>query len=173
MANIPKVDFPTRTLCCRHQALPLFSSPPLDGEYSSALALLSQHHFDSGGVEFCHLEGGSDGNKLLSVDPAGHQPSSKDGRRLSSLFSFPLLDGQEGPIVLSANSEQTYSAGCWSPSRPAVFFIGKEDGSIEVWDLLEKTNEPVHVQEHLSNARITCMKAWTLSCEFPACSWLG
>ena len=26
----------------------------------------------------------------------------------------------------------------WSPSRPSVFFIGKADGNIDVWDLLDK-----------------------------------
>lgn len=38
--NIPDVGFPTWNLCCRYQAPPLFSSPPLDGEYSAAVTLL-------------------------------------------------------------------------------------------------------------------------------------
>uniref|UniRef100_A0A3Q4AE57 Uncharacterized protein n=1 Tax=Mola mola TaxID=94237 RepID=A0A3Q4AE57_MOLML len=57
---------------------------------------------------------------------------------------------------------------CWSLSRPAVFFIGKENGSIDVWNLLEKTSEPTHVQEHITNGRITYVKSWMLSCEFLA-----
>lgn len=52
------------------------------------------------------------------------------------------------------------TAACWSPSRPAVFYIGKEDGRIEVWNLLEKTSEPAFVQEHITNAKITCIKPW-------------
>lgn len=67
---------------------------------------------------------------------------------------------QEGPIILSPNSEQMCTAACWSPSRPAVFYIGKEDGRIEVWNLLEKTSEPAFVQEHITNAKITCIKPW-------------
>lgn len=81
------------------------------------------------------------------------------------LCSFTLLHHQEGPIILSAHSDQTYCAGCWSLTRPAVFFVGKADGSVEVWNLLERTSEPVHVQEHVSKARITCMKPCTLSCK--------
>nr|XP_046246791.1 dynein axonemal intermediate chain 3 isoform X2 [Scatophagus argus] len=69
----------------------------------------------------------------------------------------------DGPIILSASSEQVCTVGCWSLSRPAVFFIGKEDGSIEVWNLLEKTNEPAQIQEHVANAKITCIKPWTAS----------
>ncbi|XP_075901198.1 dynein axonemal intermediate chain 3 [Nelusetta ayraudi] len=66
----------------------------------------------------------------------------------------------EGPIILSPNSEQMCTAACWSPSRPAVFYIGKEDGRIEVWNLLEKTSEPAFVQEHITNAKITCIEPW-------------
>ncbi|KAK1896340.1 WD repeat-containing protein 63 [Dissostichus eleginoides] len=69
----------------------------------------------------------------------------------------------EGPIVTSPSSEQVCTAGCWSPSRPAVFFIGKDDGSIEVWNLLEKTGEPLQVHAHITDAKITCIKPWTAS----------
>uniref|UniRef100_A0A673CAJ7 WD repeat domain 63 n=1 Tax=Sphaeramia orbicularis TaxID=375764 RepID=A0A673CAJ7_9TELE len=55
------------------------------------------------------------------------------------------------------------TAACWSLSRPAVFFIGKEDGSIEVWNLLQKTNEPAKVNAHVTNGKITCIKPWIAS----------
>ncbi|KAI4828532.1 hypothetical protein KUCAC02_022614 [Chaenocephalus aceratus] len=53
-------------------------------------------------------------------------------------------------------------------SRPRAlsscfFFIGKDDGSIEVWNLLEKTGEPLQVHAHITAAKITCIKAWTAS----------
>ncbi|KAM7409818.1 hypothetical protein PAMA_001357 [Pampus argenteus] len=66
-----------------------------------------------------------------------------------------------GPIILSPSSEQMYTVGCWSLSRPAVFFIGREDGSVEVWNLLEKTGEPAHVHVHVTNAKITCIIPWS------------
>ncbi|XP_072244882.1 dynein axonemal intermediate chain 3 [Leuresthes tenuis] len=69
----------------------------------------------------------------------------------------------DGPLVLSRYFEQECTAGCWSLSRPAVFFIGKEDGSIEVWNLLENTSEPAHVHEYITNTKITCIKPWTAS----------
>ncbi|KAM4549120.1 dynein axonemal intermediate chain 3 [Odontesthes bonariensis] len=69
----------------------------------------------------------------------------------------------DGPLVLSRYFEQGCTAGCWSLSRPAVFFIGKEDGSIEMWNLLENTSEPEHVHEHITNTKITCIKPWTTS----------
>ncbi|XP_055364183.1 dynein axonemal intermediate chain 3 isoform X2 [Betta splendens] len=69
----------------------------------------------------------------------------------------------DGPIVLSQGFEQVCTVGCWSLSRPAVFFIGKENGSIEVWNLLEKTNEPVHVQAHATNDTISSITPWVAS----------
>ncbi|XP_070688343.1 dynein axonemal intermediate chain 3 [Pempheris klunzingeri] len=69
----------------------------------------------------------------------------------------------DGPLILSPSSEQVCTVGCWSLSRPAVFFIGKEDGNIEVWNLLEKTSEPAQVHSHITNARVTCIKPWTAS----------
>ncbi|KAM3876189.1 dynein axonemal intermediate chain 3 [Diretmus argenteus] len=68
----------------------------------------------------------------------------------------------DGPIMQSPCSEQLCSVGCWSLSRPAVFFIGKEDGNIEVWDLLEKTHEPSQVHS-ITTSKITCIKPWTVS----------
>ncbi|XP_028259767.1 dynein axonemal intermediate chain 3 [Parambassis ranga] len=76
-------------------------------------------------------------------------------------FAIWKEEVMDGPIILSPNSEHECTAGCWSPTRPAVFFIGKEDGSIEVWNLLEKISEPMHVHAHITNTRITCIRAWT------------
>lgn len=32
-------------------------------------------------------------------------------------------------------------AGTWSPTRPAVIFLGMQDGTIECWDLLDRSHE--------------------------------
>lgn len=54
------------------------------------------------------------------------------------------------------------TAGHWSPSRPGVFFIAKVDGSVEVWDLLDKTHEPSLVQS-VSPAPITTIYPFPVS----------
>lgn len=69
---------------------------------------------------------------------------------------------------MGPSSEQEYSAACWSLSRPAVFFIGRNDGSIEVWNLLLNTSESTHFHEHITSTRITCIKPCIASCEFLA-----
>ncbi|XP_061884164.1 dynein axonemal intermediate chain 3 isoform X1 [Entelurus aequoreus] len=69
----------------------------------------------------------------------------------------------DGPLFLMPTLEGHCTVACWSLTRPAVFFVGKGDGKIEVWNLLEKTGEAVHVQEHMTNGKITCIKPWTVS----------
>ncbi|XP_062872021.1 dynein axonemal intermediate chain 3 [Trichomycterus rosablanca] len=67
-----------------------------------------------------------------------------------------------GPILLSPCSQRKYTVGFWSLTRPGVFFIGKEDGNLEVWDLLEKTHEALQSQ-NISSAKISCIRPWIIS----------
>lgn len=32
--------------------------------------------------------------------------------------------------------------GCWSPTRPAVFYTTRADGTLDIWDFLFKQNDP-------------------------------
>lgn len=51
-----------------------------------------------------------------------------------------------GPLFQSYSHSHKLTSGHWSPSRPGVFFIGKSDGSVDVWDLLDKSHEPFLTQ---------------------------
>ncbi|KAL8583506.1 hypothetical protein ACOMHN_056316 [Nucella lapillus] len=59
-----------------------------------------------------------------------------------------------GPILHAAAAQVRLSTGFWSPTRPSVFYIAKQDGSVDVWDLLDKTHEPSLTQS-VSPAPIT------------------
>ncbi|NWU78540.1 WDR63 protein, partial [Onychorhynchus coronatus] len=67
-----------------------------------------------------------------------------------------------GPILQSSCSAGRYTAGQWSLERPGVFFIGRDDGNIDIWDLLKKTHEPSHFQ-NISKSVITFISAGTAS----------
>ncbi|NWR30509.1 WDR63 protein, partial [Tachuris rubrigastra] len=69
-----------------------------------------------------------------------------------------------GPILQSSCSAGRYTAGQWSLARPGVFFIGRDDGNIDIWDLLKKTHEPSHFQ-NISKSVITFISPWTASPE--------
>lgn len=67
------------------------------------------------------------------------------------LFSKKI---KNGPILQSSCSAGRYTAGQWSLTRPGVFFIGRDNGNIDIWDLLKKTHEPSHFQ-NISKSTIT------------------
>jgi dynein intermediate chain 2, axonemal len=46
--------------------------------------------------------------------------------------------------IYSTNFCKNYlTRGCWSPKRAGVFFTTKMDGSLDIWDLTDKTEDPV------------------------------
>jgi len=56
--------------------------------------------------------------------------------------------------ILTTKYHATYlTGGTWSPTRPGVFFTTKMDGTLDIWDLFYKHNEPtltVQVSAHES-----------------------
>ncbi|XP_077074754.1 dynein axonemal intermediate chain 3 [Siphateles boraxobius] len=94
------------------------------------------------------------------VNTVSRSPFFKDIILTVDCFGFAIWkEGvMSGPILKSACSKVVCTVGHWSLSRPALFFIGKEDGNIEVWDLLQKTHEPSQTQ-NISTASITGLKS--------------
>ncbi|XP_022087919.1 WD repeat-containing protein 63-like isoform X2 [Acanthaster planci] len=67
-----------------------------------------------------------------------------------------------GPIIQSATAPKKLTAGYWSPTRPAVFFVGRSDGNIDIWDLLDKTHEP-SLSQNVSASTITQIYPWVVN----------
>ena len=51
-------------------------------------------------------------------------------------------EGITSPLFSSPFCSTSYTCGAWSPSRPAVLFIGRSDGMVDIWDLLDRSHEP-------------------------------
>jgi len=51
-------------------------------------------------------------------------------------------EGVASPLFVSPFCNCLYTCGAWSPSRPAVIFIGRADGFIDIWDLNDRSHEP-------------------------------
>ncbi|CAH8454226.1 unnamed protein product [Schistosoma turkestanicum] len=64
-----------------------------------------------------------------------------------------------GPIIESGRANKPLTGGSWSPTRPSVFYTCRVDGSVEVWDLLDKTYEPTMIQSISANA-LTTLSIW-------------
>ncbi|KAJ3157426.1 WD repeat-containing protein 63 [Geranomyces michiganensis] len=61
-----------------------------------------------------------------------------------------------GPLLSAAPASAYVICGRWSPTRPGVFYISKYDGSVEVWDLLDRSHSPSSVQ-NISGTAISYM----------------
>jgi len=66
-------------------------------------------------------------------------------------------DVRESAIMWTKYNQSNLTDGCWSPSRPAVCFSSKADGTLDVWDLLFKSNEPT-ISMKVSDASIQSIK---------------
>ena len=77
-------------------------------------------------------------------------------------FHFPNLNFihyyQSGALLHTRSFPKHITDAEWSPSRPAVFFIANEDGTVDIWDLIDKTHAPVLTQAVSINklAYISC-----------------
>jgi hypothetical protein len=59
-------------------------------------------------------------------------------------FSFAIWRaGTPGALFVSATSPAAHTVGMWSPSRPGVVVLGRADGTLDCWDLLDNTAKPV------------------------------
>jgi WD40 repeat protein len=51
-------------------------------------------------------------------------------------------DGMSLPILVSPHCGAAVTSSKWSPTRPGVFYVGRADGYIDVWDLVDKIHGP-------------------------------
>eukprot|EP00003_Mantamonas_plastica_P023996 TRINITY_DN440_c1_g1_i1.p1 TRINITY_DN440_c1_g1~~TRINITY_DN440_c1_g1_i1.p1 ORF type:complete len:633 (-),score=221.70 TRINITY_DN440_c1_g1_i1:15-1913(-) len=60
-------------------------------------------------------------------------------------------------LLRSPNGTSRVTSATWSPSRPGVFFIGRSDGGVEMWDLLDRSHEP-SIRQSLFPSAVTSMQ---------------
>lgn len=57
-------------------------------------------------------------------------------------WTFKLWrEGQQVPVFTSSMSPNLYTSGGWSPTRPGLIGLTTDAGTLEIWDLLEKSNQ--------------------------------
>ncbi|XP_044010440.1 dynein axonemal intermediate chain 3-like [Aphidius gifuensis] len=50
------------------------------------------------------------------------------------------------PVFMKTSSTFNYSACSWGTFRPTVMILGRDDGTVEIWDLIVKSHEPCFTQ---------------------------
>lgn len=73
-------------------------------------------------------------------------------------FTFSLwMRGVRLPVFTSPASPQPHTVGRWSPTRPGVLVIGRSDGVMDIWDLLDTTTKPA-LSSHLFSSAVASME---------------
>ncbi len=98
-----------------------------------------------------------EGNRVQFIYPWHHGPIRSLERSpffediLLTVGDWTVSIWKEGtgsrPLLGSPYNTSGATVGRWSPTRPGVFYVGHVDGSIDVWDLLDKTHVPTLSQQ--------------------------
>lgn len=49
--------------------------------------------------------------------------------------------GTSAPIFTARSAPEKYTAAAWSPTREGVLFLGLADGTLQCWDLVDRSHE--------------------------------
>ena len=62
------------------------------------------------------------------------------------------------PVMTTKYHGEYLTAGCWSPSRPGVFFTTKDSGELDIWDFAFKQNTPTLPGIKVSDAALQSIR---------------
>lgn len=75
------------------------------------------------------------------------------------------LSFQSGSLLHTAPLKEKITDVEWSPTRPGVFFIAKQNGSIDIWDIIDRTHAP-SISQSISSSAVTYLNIKNISCKF-------
>lgn len=128
------------------------NNPPEKKKASSASGQTRDPRFGAGMSE----SGGNNGSKRSSknqhqVFSNAHLSSIVAVDRHPHLPTYFLTAGDwrvqiwaedlSSPIITTRHHSSPLTASCWSSSRPGVFFVGRTDGRLDIWDLYEQQSD--------------------------------
>ena len=60
-------------------------------------------------------------------------------------------------LLLFSSYTENLTDGCWSPTRPSVFFTSRQDGVLDAWDILYQQKAPI-LSIKVSDEAVNCIK---------------
>ncbi|KAJ3031120.1 Dynein intermediate chain 2, axonemal, partial [Rhizophlyctis rosea] len=121
---------------------------------------------ENGSVFMCNKKAKNPSEKITHIYPGHHGPVYALQRNPFFLKNFLTVGDWKSQIwsedvrspIMSTRYVNSYlTDGCWSPTRPSVFFTSKLDGTVDCWDYLAKQGEP-SLSVQVCNSPIHCIK---------------
>ena len=66
-------------------------------------------------------------------------------------------DIKESSIMWTSSYTENLTDGCWSPTRPSVFFTTRMDGCLDCWDILYQQKAPL-LSIKVSDEALHCLR---------------
>ena len=70
-------------------------------------------------------------------------------------------DIKESAIMWTSGYTENLSDGCWSPTRPSVFFTTRMDGVLDAWDILYQQQSPL-LSTKVADDPLHCIRGCSL-----------
>ena len=113
---------------------------------------------EQGTVLLCKRKSKSPADRIGAVYPGHHGPVYALERNPFFAKNFLTVgdwtariwnDDLRTPIMTTKYHAAYLTDGCWSPTRPGVFFTTKMDGTLDIWDYFFKQNDPTFTLQAL------------------------
>ncbi|XP_067928914.1 dynein intermediate chain 3, ciliary-like [Watersipora subatra] len=131
---------------------PVKSQGAMALEYEPTMPTKFMVGTEQGSVFTCNRKAKTPAEKIVSVYPGHHGPVYALQRNPFFPKNFLSVgdwtariwseDIRENSIMWTKYHMAYLTDGCWSPTRPAVFYTTRMDGTLDIWDFLFKQNDP-------------------------------
>jgi len=113
---------------------------------------------DDGKVEAVERFSKSHSLSCVAVEQSPHFP---DIVLTVGDWSFSLWKkGCTEPLFTSACAPAYLTVGCWSPTRPGLLVLGRSDGILDIWVLIDQIHKPVLHRTVRANTEVSSISFW-------------
>lgn len=102
------------------------------------------------------LEGGKHHGPIFAIQRNPAQNLSKYFMTIGDWTAKMWADDLKVPLITTRYHDAYLTDGCWSSTRPGIFFLTRSDGWIDIWDYYYRQNE-ICFSQKISDYPLTCM----------------
>ena len=102
------------------------------------------------------MEGGKHHGPVFGIQRNPAQNVSKYFLTVGDWTAKIWAEDLKVPLITTRYHDAYLTDGCWSSTRPGIFFLTRSDGWIDIWDYYYRQNEVCYSQK-ISDYSLTCM----------------